>query len=206
MNRIPALALLVTLLLASSPALGGSLAQMTPDEVRGCIGMTPDGSRMACVGYALGRMHLEVKAIENRRLYRVFLLGTEEEPMNTAATPPQVLKRALEKLEDMGIVPLMKSAVEGDVFALPGISCGLGLEATSSHVQTVVDGVWRPWLAKDGVGGSTVLADVAVAPDRSKVFVVLDHVNPEGDGRLREFKVVHIDALLQRSECAPTPL
>ena len=49
-------------------------------------------------------------------------------------------------------------------------------------------------------------ADVAVAPDRSKLFVVLDHETPEGDARLREFKVVHIDALLQRGECEPTPL
>ena len=206
MHRIPALALLALLTLGSAPAHGGDLTEMTAADLRGCIGMTEDGSRMACVSYALGRMHLEVKAIENRRLYRIFLLGTEEDPMNTASTPPAALKKALKKLQKMGIVPLMKRPAEGDVFALPGISCALGLEADSSHVQTVVDGVRRPWLSRDGLGGSTVLADVAVAPDRSKGFVVLDHERPEGDARLREFKVVHIDALLQRGECEPTPL
>ncbi len=206
MHRIPAFTLLAFLLLGSIPALGGSLQQITPEEIRGCIGMTPDGSRMACVGYALGRMHLEVKGIENRRLYRIFLLGTEEEPMNTAATPPATLKKALKKLEDMGIVPLMKSVESEDVFSLPGISCALALGGSSTHVQTVVDGIRRPWLAKDGVGGPTVLADVSVAPDRSRLFVVLDHETPERDARLREFKVLHIDALLQRGECTPIPL
>jgi hypothetical protein len=58
------------------------------------------------------------------------------------------------------------------------------------------------WLAKDGLKGMTALSSVSVDIDRSRIFLVLDHQTPEKDATIREFKVLRLQDLTGRDDCA----
>ena len=58
------------------------------------------------------------------------------------------------------------------------------------------------WLAKDGLGGRTELVAVSMSIDHSQLFIVLDHETEAGDAKIREFKVLRLQDLTGRGDCA----
>jgi hypothetical protein len=186
--------------------LDASAAGMTSllnQDLKGCIGVTADGRRMACVGYTGGRSHLEVKDIQVRRMYRVFILGTDERPLDPNATPKDKLKKILKTLDRTGFSPIQQAEKDiVDVFRIPGLTCGLSLSESESRLQVQSSYGKADWLDKDGLRGKTTLAAVSVSYDHSHLFIVLDHQTPEGDTVIREFKVLRLQDLTSRGDCA----
>ena len=98
-------------LLAAGDTLAVGMTSLSAKDLNGCIGVTADGRKMACVGYTGGRAHLEVKDIQVRRMYRVFILGTDEKPLDPKATPSEELDYVFRNLDKMGFTPTIHSDV-----------------------------------------------------------------------------------------------
>ena len=186
----------------SLPALAGGMASLTAESLNGCIAVTGDGKKMACLGYTGGRAHLEVKEVNSRRLHRVFILGTDVRPMDPKATPSDKLKGIFRTLDKLGFSPTQQAVKDiVNVFRIPGLNCGLSLSPTEARVQVQSQYGKADWLDKDGLGGKTELHAVSVSYDHSQLFIVLDHTTREEDATIREFKVLRLQDLTARGDC-----
>ena len=190
------------LCLISGDALAVGMTALDADDMNGCIGVTADGRKMACVGYTGGRAHLEVKDVQNRRMYRVFIFGTDEKPLDPKATSRDEIQYAMRSLDKMGFTPLQQAVKDVvDVFRIPGLTCGLSLATAEERIQVQSSFGKAEWLNKDGLKGKTTLHAVSVSFDHSQLFIVLDHQSPDGEAQIREFKVLRLQDLTGRGDC-----
>ena len=190
------------LCLLSGDAFGVGMTSLGGEDMNGCIGVTADGRKMACVGYTGGRAHLEVKDVQTRRMYRVFILGTEERPLDPKATTKAELQHAMRTLDKMGFAPVQQAVKDVvEVFRIPGLTCGLSLATSEARIQVQSSFGKADWLNKDGLNGKTMLHAVSVSYDHSQLFIVLDHQSPDGEAQIREFKVLRLQDLTGRGDC-----
>ena len=178
-----------------------SIDSLRAEDLRGCFAVSAKG-RMACVRTLRGRAQLELRGIENWRLYKVELIGSKEAPHDAAATPKRKMKAVRALLRKRGYVPIVPSpSTEGD-FEVPGSPCALRVSADSAFVMSVRGDKVRPWLETGGPGGEVRLADIHVQPDADRLFITLDHTT-DGDIVTRQTKVMKLSDLTSREECAP---
>jgi len=190
------------LCLLSGDAFGVGMTSLGGQDMNGCIGVTADGRKMACVGYTGGRAHLEVKDVQSRRMYRVFILGTDVKPLDPKATAKDEIQYAMRTLDKMGFAPVQQAVKDVvDVFRIPGLTCGLSLATSEERIQVQSSFGKADWLDKDGLKGKTVLHAVSVSYDHSQLFIVLDHQSPDGEAQIREFKVLRLQDLTGRGDC-----
>lgn len=203
LNAIGKVILMTCLLLGANQALAVGMASLSANDLNGCIGVTADGRKMACVGYTGGRAHLEVKDIQSRRMYRVFILGTDEKPLDPKSTSKTELEFVFRNLDKMGFSPTTQGVKDVvDVYRLSGLNCGLSLATAEERIQVQSSYGKAEWLDKDGLGGRTELVAVSMSVDHSQLFIVLDHETPGGEAKIREFKVLRLQDLTGRGDCA----
>ena len=210
MNWKPLTTFFLCLLLWNTDTRAQELTDLKAEELRGCVGISTDGTRMACVSFTGGRSHLEIKEINTRRLRRIFLLGSPENRLDATTTPAADLRKALKGTHEMGMVPLALGTLsKKGVFQVPHASCALTLPPDKDYVQTVSSDGLRPWLKRDGVKGEegvrgpTQLLGVSVSKEYGLIFIVLRHETPERDAAVPEIKVLRLSDLTHRGECSP---
>jgi hypothetical protein len=135
-------------------------------------------------------------------MYRVFILGTDEKPLDPKATAKDEIQYAMRTLDKMGFAPVQQAVKDVvDVFRIPGLTCGLSLATAEERLQVQSSFGKADWLDKDGLKGKTVLHAVSVSYDHSQLFIVLDHQSPDGEAQIREFKVLRLQDLTGRGDC-----